>query len=82
VLVDLNLPGVDGFEVLDHIKTDAFLRTIPVIVLTSSMSSEDVRKAYERHANAYIVKRFNLEELETVFRCLGEFWFEVAALPR
>lgn len=81
VLLDLNLPGKSGFELLGEIKRDAKLRHIPVIVLTTSFMEADVRKAYDAHANCYIVKPIDLVEFERVSRAIENFWLTVARLP-
>lgn len=81
VLLDLNLPGKDGREVLEEIKTDPVLRTIPVIILTTSAAESDVLRSYELHANCYITKPVGLDPfMETVRRIEG-FWFSVVKLP-
>lgn len=74
VLLDLNLPKKSGLEVLAQMKHDPALRTIPVIILTSSSSEGDVRKSYENHANAYITKPVDLEQYFTIVKRLEEFW--------
>lgn len=81
VLLDLNLPRKDGRSVLSEIKTDPDLQSIPVIVLTSSDAEEDIRHAYELHANCYIAKPVDFEQLLRVIRLLNEFWFTVVKLP-
>jgi CheY-like chemotaxis protein len=82
ILLDLNLPGMHGHDVLKEIKTDATLKTIPVIILTMSDNEDDVRRAYENHANSYIVKSFDIGHFNTVIRTIEEFWFNTARLPR
>lgn len=81
VLLDLNLPGIDGREVLEVIKNTAEFRSIPVVVLTSSESDHDVAHAYEMHANCYISKPINLEQFARVVESLEQFWFSVVKLP-
>jgi chemotaxis family two-component system response regulator Rcp1 len=81
VLLDLNLPRLSGREVLAEIKTDAALRSIPVIVLTTSRREEDVRACYDLHANCCITKPGNLEEYLRFVRSLEDFWLTVATLP-
>lgn len=81
VLLDLNLPGKSGFELLGEIKRDAKLRHIPVIVLTTSFMEADVKKAYDAHANCYIVKPIDLVEFERVSKAIENFWLTVARLP-
>lgn len=75
ILLDLNLPRVDGFEVLETLKTDPELRQIPVIVLTSSSAESDLIGAYTRHANAYMVKPGSPQDFESAMKSLGVFWF-------
>jgi two-component system response regulator len=81
VLLDLNMPRMDGHEVLREIKRTQELRSLPVIVLTSSGYEEDVRRAYEAHASSYVVKPGNLDDLEAVIRSIVHFWFDSARLP-
>ena len=81
VLLDLNLPGKGGHELLEEIKADAHLRRIPVVVLTSSEAEEDVVKSYDRYANAYVTKPVDLGEIATIVRSIDEFWFQVVRLP-
>jgi two-component system, chemotaxis family, response regulator Rcp1 len=81
ILLDLNLPRMDGKEVLKEIKADPDLQRIPVIVLTSSSADIDILKSYELNANGYIVKPVNLERLKEVVASLESFWFTVVVLP-
>jgi CheY-like chemotaxis protein len=81
VLLDLNMPGMDGLETLGRIRADADLRAIPVIILTTSSSAEDIRRSYEAGANAYVVKPASFSSLTELVRRLCLFWFEVSALP-
>jgi len=81
ILLDLTLPRVDGHEVLRTIKTDEKLRRIPVLVLTGSKSHRDVQLSYELHANTYIVKPFDLDELTEVMRGIEDYWLKIAQLP-
>lgn len=82
ILLDLNLPGMSGSEVLESIKSDAKLMDIPVIVLTTSRAEEDVLEAYRRHANCYISKPLDLAEFAAVVERINDFWFSVVTLPR
>jgi two-component system, chemotaxis family, response regulator Rcp1 len=82
ILLDLNLPGISGHEVLARIKADPRLRTIPVIVLTSSTSEGDVHGCYDLHASAYIVKPVELDQVSRVVRAVEEFWLSVVRYPR
>ncbi len=81
VLLDLNLPRRDGREVLEDIKTDPILRQIPVVVLTSSQAQEDILRSYRLHANCFITKPGNLEELIEVMQGIEQFWFKLVRLP-
>jgi CheY-like chemotaxis protein len=81
VLLDLNLPRLDGREVLARVKSDPALRTIPIVVLTTSESQEDVRRSYELHANAFVTKPVDLEDFTRVVREVDEFFLTVARLP-
>ena len=81
VLLDLNLPGRDGREVLRTVKTDPELRHTPIIVFTSSDSEEDVRDVYDEHANAFITKPMDLTRYMDVIEEMKTFWVTVATLP-
>jgi two-component system, chemotaxis family, response regulator Rcp1 len=81
IILDLNLPKKDGREVLAEIKTNEDLLRIPVIILTSSTSAEDVNKAYGEHANCYIAKPVDLDEFARIIKILEEFWFKTVILP-
>lgn len=82
ILLDLNLPGTSGLEVLRGIKADPGLKTIPVVVLTTSQAEEDVVKAYKLFANCYITKPVDLEQFSKVVRSIEDFWFTIVKLPR
>ena len=81
VLLDLNLPKKDGREVLMEIKNDPALRSIPVVILTASQAEEDVLKSYGLHANYYITKPVNLEQLIGVLRAIDNLWLTIVTLP-
>jgi len=81
VLLDLNLPKMDGREVLSKIKNDERFRVIPVVVLTSSKDEADVMRAYGLHANCYIVKPVDFEKFADVVKSIENFWFAVVTLP-
>ncbi|KDN20610.1 response regulator [Amycolatopsis rifamycinica] len=81
ILLDLNLPRKDGREVLGEIKQDPALRTIPVVVLTTSEADEDILRSYELHANAYVTKPVDFEKFVEVVRKIDEFWVTVVKLP-
>jgi chemotaxis family two-component system response regulator Rcp1 len=82
ILLDLNLPKKDGREVLAEIKEDPTLKTIPVVVLTTSSSEADVLRSYQLHANCYITKPVGLEGFLTVVKSIDGFWLSVVRLPR
>lgn len=81
VLLDLNLPKMDGKEVLQFIKEDPNLKTIPVIILSSSNSENDIRKVYELHANCYITKPIDFDSFIDVVKIIEKFWLNVVMLP-
>jgi CheY-like chemotaxis protein len=81
VLLDLNLPRVDGREVLARIKVDDALRRIPVVVLTTSEAEEDILRSYDLHANAYVTKPVDFEAFVKVVRQVDEFYITVVRLP-
>jgi len=82
ILLDLNLPGTDGRDVLEELKKDPKLKTIPVIVLTTSSDKRDIEKCYQVGANSYINKPVDLRGFFTAIQRLKDFWFEVALLPK
>ena len=82
ILLDLNLPRKDGREVLQDLKSDPMLRTIPVVVLTTSRSEQDVLRSYELQANCYITKPVDLEQFITVVKSIEDFWLTIVTLPR
>jgi CheY-like chemotaxis protein len=82
VLLDLNLPRMDGREVLEAMKNDADLRSIPVVVLTTSEAEEDVVRSYSLHANAYVTKPVDFDRFIEVVRQIDEFFVEVVRLPQ
>jgi CheY-like chemotaxis protein len=82
ILLDLNLPRKDGREVLAEIKGDPSLRHIPVIILTTSEDEDDISSSYEQQANCFITKPVDMEQFTRVLEFIGNFWFEVAQLPR
>ncbi len=81
ILLDLNLPRKDGREVLAEIKADEHLRRIPVVVLTTSKSEEDVIKTYNLHANCYVTKPVDLDQFVKIVKSVNNFWFEMVTLP-
>ena len=81
ILLDLNLPGTDGREVLEVIKDDAQLKRIPVIVLTSSQADKDILESYDLHANCYIVKPVDAIKFMNVVQRVENFWVDIVCLP-
>ncbi len=81
VLLDLNMPKVNGWEVLRQIKNDARLRTIPIVVFTSSNEASDCYRSYQLGANAYVVKPANFRRLAAALERVMEFWIAVNELP-
>lgn len=81
VLLDLNLPKVEGRDVLRHIKKDDKLKRIPVIILSSSSAAKDIHETYGMHANCYIVKPVNVDKLVDVAKTIDQFWFSIVSLP-
>lgn len=81
ILLDLNLPKMGGLEVLDDIKNDPELRTIPVVVVTTSQAEQDIIKSYNSHANCYICKPVDLDQFITVIQSIQNFWLTIVKLP-
>lgn len=81
VLLDLNLPATSGISILEEVKADPDLRRLPVVVLTSSLSDADLVAAYERNANACLLKPVDPDEFSDLVATCTEFWASVAALP-
>jgi two-component system response regulator len=82
VLLDLNMPGIDGRRILAIIKSDPVMRKIPVVVLTTSSDERDVEECYTLGANTYIQKPVDLDGLFAAIQRLKEYWFEIALLPK
>jgi chemotaxis family two-component system response regulator Rcp1 len=81
ILLDLNLPKMDGREVLARIKSDETLKLIPVVVLTTSQAEEDVLRAYRLNANCYVTKPVDLQQFNRIVQAIEEFWLTVVRLP-
>ena len=81
ILLDLNMPRLDGRETLAAIKSDESLKAIPVVILTTSGAAPDIVASYQRRANAYVTKPFGVDEFEATVRMIDRFFREVAALP-
>jgi CheY-like chemotaxis protein len=81
ILLDLNLPRMDGREVLAYIKEDESLKTIPTVILTTSEAEADILKSYQLRANCYLIKPVQLDEFEAVVKSINDFWLTKAKLP-
>mgnify|MGYP006293448697 CR=1 FL=1 len=81
ILLDINIPKMDGFEVLKYIKEHEHYRKIPVIMLTTSSSREDVMKSYKYHANSFISKPMDMDEFWEVIESIESFWLKTNRLP-
>jgi chemotaxis family two-component system response regulator Rcp1 len=81
ILLDLNLPRKNGYEVLAAIKGDPELRRIPVVVLTSSKAEEDIARTYDLHANCYISKPVGLDQFAAMVKSIDDFWLAIVRLP-
>lgn len=82
ILLDLNMPRMDGREVLAELKQDPDLKWIPVVVLTTSTAEEDILRSYQLQANCFISKPVDLARFMTIVKSVGDFWFTVVKLPR
>jgi chemotaxis family two-component system response regulator Rcp1 len=81
ILLDLNLPRMDGREVLATIKADEELRTIPTVILTTSVAADDILRSYELQANVYLSKPVQLDAFENIVKSINDFWLTKARLP-
>lgn len=81
IVLDLNLPGMDGREILAEVKADPDLRRIPVVVLTTSSNEEDVLRSYDLNANCYVTKPFNVQQFIQVVQLISDFWLTAVKLP-
>jgi CheY-like chemotaxis protein len=82
ILLDLNLPRMDGIEVLARIKEDESLRSIPTVILTTSDAETDVQKSYDLQANSYLCKPVQLDAFDNLVRSINDFWLTKARLPQ
>jgi chemotaxis family two-component system response regulator Rcp1 len=82
ILLDLNLPKMDGREVLAHIKEDSSLKTIPTVILTTSDAEVDIVKSYQLHANCYLSKPVQLNAFESLVKSINNFWLTTVKLPQ
>jgi CheY-like chemotaxis protein len=81
VLMDLNMPAMSGLEMLEELRSDPRLKYLPVIVLTSSDSEEDVMRCYELHANSYVIKPGGIDQYSRVIRSIDDFWLSTVRFP-
>jgi two-component system, chemotaxis family, response regulator Rcp1 len=81
VLLDLNLPRKDGRQVLEEVKQDPVLRTIPIVILTTSAAEQDILRSYNLHANCYITKPVDLNQFVRVVNYIQDYWLEIVKLP-
>lgn len=81
ILLDLNMPRMDGREALREIKTNVHLRQIPVVILTTSQAEEDIFRTYELGVNSFITKPVSFESLVKIMKTLGHYWFDIVELP-
>lgn len=81
ILLDLNMPKMDGREVLKKIKNDSELKRIPVVVLTTSADDKDVLRAYDSFVNAYVTKPVDLDQFMKIVKAIDDFWLSVVKLP-
>jgi len=81
ILLDINMPGMNGIELLEHIKSDELLKRIPVLMLTTSSSSADIKACYDRSANCFITKPIDFGKFQEVVQNIERFWFRTVQLP-
>lgn len=81
ILLDLDMPKVDGFQVLRMIKGDKFIKTIPVVILTSSTNEKDIAQCYNSHANSYVVKPLDYESFLRTILAIIEYWLDINRPP-
>jgi CheY-like chemotaxis protein len=81
ILLDLNMPKMNGIEVLENLEQDEQLKRIPVVVLTTSQAEEDIIKSYDHHANCYICKPVDLDQFMIVINSINTFWLSIVKLP-
>jgi len=81
ILLDLNMPRMNGLELLKRIKDDPLLRRIPVVVLTISKSEEDIISSYNLHANCFISKPVDLDQFSGILQAINDYWFDMVRLP-
>ena len=81
IVLDLNIPGKSGFEVLEELKQDQSLREVPVVIFSSSSASRDIRRAYQLHANSFVQKPSDVDEFFQAVASIEQFWTRTACLP-
>jgi chemotaxis family two-component system response regulator Rcp1 len=81
ILLDLNLPRMDGRQVLAKIKADESLKRIPIVVMTISQADEDIVRSYDLHANCYIIKPVDINKFIEIVKAISDFWFTIVKLP-
>ncbi|MEI6847448.1 MAG: response regulator [Chlorobiaceae bacterium] len=81
ILLDLNLPGIDGRKILQRIKENEKFKVVPVIILTTTSNSKDIKYCYQNGANGYIIKPLNLEKFMRTIQMLLDYWFDASILP-
>lgn len=81
ILLDLNLPGMDGREVLEAVKADLSLKRIPIVILTTSSDEEDILRSYNLNANCYVTKPIDIQQFIHVVQLINEFWLAAVKLP-
>ena len=81
IILDINLPKLDGFEVLKNIKNNDYLKLTPVIIFSTSEAEKDIKESYQLNANTYITKTFDLDELYKKIKTVADYWFRTAELP-
>ncbi len=81
ILLDINMPKLNGHDVLDRIKNNDEIKHIPVIMLTTSSAEKDILKAYQKHSNCYIVKPIEYNDFEHIIKSIETFWTSIAKLP-
>lgn len=80
ILLDINMPVMDGHETLERIKSDDLLKHIPVIMLTTSAALNDIRKAYQAYSNSYIIKPYDIADLDNIVASIKDYWFKTVRL--
>ena len=82
ILLDLNLPGIDGREVLEQLKSDRSFKDIPIVIFTTSSNPKDIKFCYQNGANGYLIKPVDIDELERIVRAFVEYWLQANISPR